>query len=54
MSVTKKNTTRRPSKRKAENKPVIVTKSVSAARSSFPKKIKSMNTLLAKAKLLSS
>ena len=54
MSVTKKNTTRRSSKRKAKAKPVIVTKSSSPAGSLFPKKIKGMNTLLGKAKLLSS
>ncbi len=54
MSVTKKNPIPRSSKRKAEASPVIVTKSSSPAGSLFPKKIKEVNALLGKAKLISS
>ena len=54
MSLTKKNTSRRPSVKNTENNPVIITKSKSAGNASFPKKVKAMNTLLAKATLLSS
>ncbi len=54
MSLTEKNTSRKPSVKRAENKTIIITKSQSTANSPFAKKIKTMNTLLDKAKLLSS
>ena len=53
MSLTKKNTNRRSSVKRVENKTIIVPKSKSAGRSPFAKKIKAMNALLGKAKLLS-
>jgi hypothetical protein len=54
MSLTKKNTSHKSSGKRAENKTIIITKSQSTANSPFAKKIKAMNTLLVKAKLLSS
>ena len=54
MALAKKNTTRRSSVKSAENKTLIITKSKSEENTSFPKKVKTMNTLLAKATLLSS
>ena len=54
MALTKKNTSRRASVKSAENKTLIITKSKSGENTSFPKKVKAMNTLLAKATLLSS
>jgi|GEM_PF-4693831 hypothetical protein len=54
MPVTKKKTTRTSTGKRAERKPVIITKSSSTKTSPFAKKIKAMNTLLGKAKLLSS
>jgi hypothetical protein len=44
----------RSSVKNTENKTVIITKSKSGDNTSFPKKVKAMNTLLAKATLLSS
>ena len=52
MSLNKKS--RRSSVKNTENKPIIIIKSKSAGNTSFPKKIKSMKTLLAKATFLSS
>ena len=53
MPLTKKNITRASNSRKKSKKPVIVTKSNLAAKETlFPKKIKQMNALLGKAKLL--
>ena len=52
MALIKKNTGRRSSVKNAENKAVIITKSKWAGSTSFPKKVKSMNTLLGKATLL--
>jgi len=54
MSLAKKNTNSRSSEKKVKNKHVIITKSKSAGNTSFPKKVKAMNTLLVKATLLSS
>lgn len=54
MALVKKNTSRRVSVKSTENKRVIITKSKSGDNTSFPKKVKAMNTLLAKATLLSS
>ena len=53
MSLTKKNTSKRANVKRGKDKPVIVTKSTSTGVSPFAKKIKKMNTLLEKAKLLS-
>lgn len=53
MSLAKKNTGKRAASKKAGNNPVIVTKSTSTETSPFTKKVKAMNSLLAKAKLLS-
>ena len=53
MSLTKKNTGRRSSAKRMENKTVFITKSKDAENSPFAKKIKTMNSLLVKAKLLS-
>lgn len=53
MSLTKKNRGRRSSGKSVESKPVIITKSSSTGASPFAKKIKKMNALLGKAKLLS-
>ncbi len=52
MPLTKKNTSRKSLKRDG-NKTIIITKSKSTGNSSFAKKIKTMNDLLGKAKLLS-
>ena len=54
MSLTKKDTSRRSSLKRTENKTIIITKTKSAGGSPFAKKIKAMNALLGKAKLLSS
>ncbi len=54
MALTKKNISRRASVKRVKNKTIIVTKSKSTGESPFAKKIKVMNTLLGKAKLLSS
>lgn len=55
MSLTKKNTGRKSSVKKAAAKPVIITKSkVAAAESLFTKKVKQINTLLGKSTLLPS
>jgi len=54
MSLTKKNKSRRSSVKRTENKTIIITKSRSTGDSPFAKKVKAMNTLLGKAKLLSS
>jgi len=53
MALVKKNKSRRSSVKTTENKTVIITKSKSGDNTSFPKKVKAMNTLLAKAALLS-
>lgn len=53
MALTKKNTGRKSSVKRVKNKTVIVTKSKTKETSPFAKKIKTMNTLLGKAKLLS-
>ncbi|MEO7490339.1 MAG: hypothetical protein ABIU77_24690 [Ferruginibacter sp.] len=53
MAVVKKTRTR-SSVKKTENKTVIITKSTATDTTSFPKKVKAMNSLLAKATLLSS
>lgn len=53
MPVTKKKSNRRSSFKKAGTKTVVVTKSVSKKSPAFSKKVKTLNTLLAKAKLLS-
>ncbi len=53
MSLTKKNTSKRATIKRAKNKTIIVTKSKSTGTTPFAKKIKAMNTLLVKAKLLS-
>jgi hypothetical protein len=53
MALVKKTRTR-PSVKNTANKAVIITKSKSGDNTSFPKKVKAMNTLLAKAALLSS
>ena len=52
MALIKKTRTR-SSVKNTENKTVIITKSKSGDNTSFPKKVKAMNTLLAKATLLS-
>jgi len=49
-----KKTRTRSSVKNTENKAVIITKTKSDGNTSFPKKVKAMNTLLAKAALLSS
>ena len=54
MALVKKNTSRRASVKNTENKTVIITKSKPGDNTSFPKKVKTMNTLIAKAILLSS
>jgi hypothetical protein len=53
MALVKKTRTRTPVKN-TEKKIVIITKSKSGDNTSFPKKVKAMNSLLAKATLLSS
>ncbi|MEO8416645.1 MAG: hypothetical protein ABI472_23470 [Ginsengibacter sp.] len=53
MSLTKKNTGGRVTLKRVKNKTVIVTKSKTSGDSPFSKKIKKMNRLLEKAKLLS-
>ena len=53
MSLTKKSTSRRSSVKREENKTIIITKSKSAGDAPFAKKIKAMNALLGKTKLLS-
>jgi hypothetical protein len=54
MSLVKKTKSRRSSVKNTENKTVIITKSKSGDNTSFPQKVRSMNTLLVKATLLSS
>ena len=54
MALVKKNTSRRSFVKSTENKTVIITKSKSGDSTSSPKKVKAMNTLLAKVTLLSS
>ena len=54
MALVKKNTSRRAFVKSTANKTVIITKSKSGDGTSFPKKVKAMNALLAKATLLSS
>lgn len=54
MPLTKQNKSRTSSIKRAENKTVIITKSRSTGNSPFAKKVKAMNILLGKAKLLSS
>ena len=49
-----KKTQTKSSIKNTENETVIITKSKSGDNTSFPKKVKAMNTLLAKATLLSS
>ncbi len=53
MLLTKKNTSKRANVKRGKDTPVIVTKSTTTGASPFAKKIKKMNTLLEKAKLLS-
>jgi hypothetical protein len=53
MAPVKKNTASNSSVKNTENKTVIITKSKSGDNTSFPKKVKAMNTLLAKATMLS-
>ncbi len=52
MSLVKKNTLRRSSAERVENKRVIITKSTTPGNSPFAKKIETINSLLNKAKLL--
>jgi hypothetical protein len=53
MAIIKKSTAK-SSKKNTKDKTVVVTKSTSDDTTSFPKKVKAMNSLLAKATLLSS
>jgi hypothetical protein len=53
MSITKKHTDKKPVLKIKSDKNIIVSKSISAGNTLFPEKVKSMNALLAKAKLLS-
>lgn len=53
MTLVKKNAVGRPSVKKAGGKAIIVTKSTATGSTSFPKKVKAMNILLAKATLIS-
>ena len=53
MALVKKNAGRRTSVKSTENKTVIITKSKAGNNTSFPKKVKAMNTLIVKAILLS-
>jgi hypothetical protein len=53
MQLIKKDTSKSATVKRAENKTIIVTKSKTTSDSPFAKKIKKMNTLLGKAKLLS-
>lgn len=53
MAPVKKNTARKSSIKNTANKTVFITKSKSGDNTSFPKKVKAMNSLLAKAALLS-
>jgi hypothetical protein len=54
MPPVKKNKSPRSYVNNTKSKTVIITKSKSGDNTSFPKKVKSMNTLLAKETLLSS
>lgn len=53
MALVKKTKSRRSSAENTASKTVIITKSKSGDQTSFPKKVKAMNTLLAKATMLS-
>ncbi len=53
MPLVKKNKVSRSSAKRVESKTVMITKFTSTANSPFAKKITMMNSLLAKAKLLS-
>jgi hypothetical protein len=53
MSTTRKHTDKKPVLRIKTDKNIIVSKTISTGNTLFPEKVKSMNALLAKAKLLS-